>query len=550
MRRTFSHIHRKEEIQRVSSEIYDVVVVGGGITGAGIALDATLRGLRVALLEKADLGSGTSSKSSKLVHGGLRYLEQYEFGLVMESTAERALLMRHVSHLVRPLRFLYPVYKSHKHGPFFIRLGMWLYDLLSLFRNHKRHAQLSPAEVAKEEPHLEIGTLRAAMAYYDCITDDARLTLENAKAAHQRGATVLTRVEVTGFQKGKQGDPSIVQARDAWTQETFEVQTRRVINAAGPWTNQLLQQEARTRTKIVRPTKGIHLVVPRAKLPISSAIVVNSPEDNRIAFVIPWDENTAIGTTDTDYDGPLDDVRATRKDVDYLLEAIHSSFPQTQITDADILSTWAGLRPLIADDSENPYMTSREHAIMEDDEGVITIAGGKLTTYRRMAEECVDTLIRSLGLLSTPGQDKTKGYLLPGAQSLNYRKDGKKAVEEAMTHGLTHEIAERLVERYGGLWKEVLSFVKPGESPALLDPLGRVLECEVDFGVHTEIVGGLEDFLVRRTHLFYHLPDQGMKAATRAVEIIGERLEWNAERRTRELQSYENLIAENRSWRA
>ena len=547
MGRRFSHLDRKSQLAELETDTFDLVVVGGGITGAGIAFDATVKGLRVAILEKDDWGAGTSSKSSKLVHGGLRYLEQMEFGLVMESTAERAFLMKRVSHLVRPLRFIFPVYRSHKHRPWFIQLGMWLYDILALFRNHKRHRRLSPREVSSEEPFLDVSEMEAAMAYYDCITDDARLTLENAKAAHRKGAIALSRVEVNGLDADEDGLLRVA-ARDTWGGQNLQIRTRRVVNAAGPWTNKVLGEEGAKRTEVIRPTKGVHLVVPREALPVDSAVVVQSPRDGRIAFVIPWEESTAIGTTDTDFTGSPDEVHTSRADVDYLLEAIRAGFPTKPIKDDDIVSTWAGLRPLIKDDSENPYNTSREHEIIEDERGVFTIAGGKLTTYRKMAEECVDMVIASLGKLVATGEKSTKHVPLPGCDNFVYRTDGERVIGEVVNKwNIAHPVAERLVQRYGGQWPEILP--DSVTDLPLVDPRGRVLEAEVQFGLEHEMVGSLEDFMARRTHLFYHLPDQGLEASKRVARILGQAFGWSEEEVESEYIRYTRVVEDNRRWK-
>lgn len=546
MARRFSHLDRQQQVSDLQNTLYDVVVVGGGITGAGIAADAALRGLKTALLEKDDWGAGTSSKSSKLVHGGLRYLEQLEFGLVMESTAERAFLMKRVSHLVRPLPFTYPVYNTHKHSPWFIQMGMWLYDCLALFRNHRNHKRLSPKQVAEQEPLLKQSGLRAAMYYYDCITDDARLTLENAMAAHNLGATVLSRMEVKSLASQEDGT-SVIAVWDPWEEQEIQVRARRVVNAAGPWTNQVLKAQQRERTEVVRPTKGVHVVVPRETLPVNSAVVVNSPRDGRIAFIIPWEESIAIGTTDTDYTGSLDDVRTTREDVEYLLEAIRTGFPEVSCSEDAIISTWAGLRPLIQDDSDNPYNTSREHEIIEDRDGVITIAGGKLTTYRKMAEECVDKVIGSLGKLAQVSNISTRKLTLPGAENFQFRKDGEQTIEHIVdTTGIPKVAAERLVTRYGSRWKRIL---EGSDNHELLDSRGRVLKAEVNYAIEHEMVGGIEDFMLRRTHLFYHLNDQGVDAGEWVVEQLQKAFAWSSKRTEQERDRYRELVSANRSWK-
>ena len=324
------------------------------------------------------------------------------------------------------------------------------------------------------------------------------------------------------------------------------------MNAAGPWTNKVLKSQGRKQTEVVRPTKGVHVVVPRETLPVKSAVVVNSPRDGRIAFVIPWEESIAIGTTDTDYTGSLDDVRTTREDVDYLIEAIRTGFPESPCDENAIVSTWAGLRPLIKDDSDNPYNTSREHEIMEDKDGVITIAGGKLTTYRKMAEECVDKVVGSLGkIASVQGKTTTKKLVLPGAEGFQYRKDGKDAIKHVEdNYGVSPDAAERLVERYGARWQKILEDeTRESAGVGLLSPEGRVLKAEVKYAIEHEMIGGIEDFMVRRTHLFYHLKDQGIEASEVVLNALSEAFGWSPERVDVEREQYRSLVAANRSWK-
>ena len=543
----FSHQDRETAIAAGQDTTYDIVVVGGGITGAGAAFEAANRGLKTALVEKEDWGAGTSSKSSKLIHGGLRYLEQMEFALVMESTAERALLMKHASHLARPLRFVYPVYKSHKHRPWFIRLGMWLYDMLSLFRNYRAHQQWSPARIQKEEPNLKQDELLAAMAYYDCMTDDARLTLENAIAAHRAGATVLSRVEFKTHEENN--GVYHLTCEDRWTSKTFVLRTRSVLVAAGPWTNAVLGQAMPKRKSPVRPTKGVHLVVPQSKLPVNSAIVLSAVRDGRVTFIIPWEESTVIGTTDTDFTGDVDSLHPTADDVQYLLETANAYFPDVKLNTSDVLSTWTGLRPLVADDSDNPYNTSREHEIFSEG-GIFAVAGGKLTTYRKMAEECVDSLARYLG---EKGKRETRTCIdasLPGAEGFAFETDGPAAIARAVEEfGLQKEAATRLVERYGVRWESILTRYGGDHPGELLDPSGRVLLAEVRYSAEEEMVGSLEDFLVRRTHLFYHLKDQGLGCAPAVAEILGNVFEWTPERIAEEVEAYSRCVALNRVWK-
>src|SRR4051812_3614247 len=338
-------------VRRVSAApAYDLVVIGGGITGTGIARDAALRGLKVALFEKGDYASGTSSKSSKLVHGGLRYLEHGEIGLVFESVSERRGQTRVAPHLVRPLPFLIPIYKGAKPGLEVMNFGLWIYDSLALFRAPKLHKTFRGTRAALEvEPQLRAEGLRGALEYYDCATDDARLVLENALDAQALGAHCHTYTEVTRFERAEGGRITGVAVRDRLTGEVRSVTARAVVLAAGAWTDEMINRfEIPIGRPLLRRTKGVHVVVPRERLPLSRAITLVSPVDHRVMFAIPWRERTVLGTTDTDFTGTADEVAADRNDVQYLCDSANGVFPDARLEPADVIATWAGLRPLIA----------------------------------------------------------------------------------------------------------------------------------------------------------------------------------------------------------
>ncbi|MEM1418691.1 MAG: glycerol-3-phosphate dehydrogenase/oxidase, partial [Myxococcota bacterium] len=368
---------------------FDLVVVGGGITGAGVARDAARRGLRVALVEQRDLAYGTSSRSSKLVHGGLRYLEQGEVAMVFESVSERRTLMHLAPHLVAPLPFLFPVFESSKKSLLVIRAGMWIYDALALFRSYRRHVTLGREGVIEAEPGLRREGLRGSPLYYDCATDDARLTLETALDAAEAGAVVATGARVRRLVKNVRGEisgvvvESTLAGRDAG--RTVSLEARVVVNATGPWTDavrKLSSLPGKERRRLLRPTKGVHVVVDRAKLPVQHAVVCVHPDDGRVLFALPWGDRSYLGTTDTDYRGAPEDVAATGEDVAYLLAAARHYFPEHPLAREDVLSTWAGLRPLIAPEGAGLSASdvSREHEVLTDADGLVTVAGGKLTT--------------------------------------------------------------------------------------------------------------------------------------------------------------------------
>lgn len=540
----------------------DVLVVGGGITGSGIARDAARRGLSTALIEMRDLAYGTSSRSSKLVHGGLRYLEHYEFSLVFEAVSERRILMDIAPHLVNPMGFLFPVYSSSRRRLWFINAGMWLYDGLSLFRSPKLHHTLKPGEVEEQEPALLTEGLTGAPLYYDCSTDDARLTLETALDAAKVGAKIATWARVVSFVKD--GRARIVGAvvEDTIGGGLKEIRAHSVINATGPWTDRTV---AMSKTlgggPLLRPTKGVHIVVVHDKLPVQHAVVALHPDDGRVLFAIPWGDRTYIGTTDTDYEGDPGEVAATSEDVDYLLEAAAAYFPRHLLARQDVIATWAGLRPLMAPPQTSHDLdesaVSREHRIVVGQDGLITIAGGKLTTYRRMAAEVVDTAEKLLRLANQLPSGlrpaRTEDEPLPGA--VGWPEDDDHAavgarIQAASEGRLSAEQGQHLANTYGMLGLQLAARVVT--EPALAAPLieGRPeILAQVDWAVEQELAARLPDVMVRRTQLFYRDPDQGLGAAPAVAQRMGELLGWSDTRRAEEIALYEQIVAQSRQWR-
>lgn len=544
----------------MSGGVFDLVVVGGGITGAGIARDAAQRGMRVALLEKGDFGSGTSSKSSKLVHGGLRYLEQKEIGLVFEGTNERALQMKRAPHLVRPIPFLIPIYKRHKPGRILMDVGLWIYDALAMFRSPKIHRTFPPKRVRALEPALETAGLAGALEYYDCLTDDARLVLENVLDAIALGATVRNYARAVGVVRDRRGRIAAVRVRDELGGETFELEARCVVVAGGPWTDELLRALGIDfGRRLLRPTKGIHIVVDAARLPIQRAVTMFT-RDRRVMFALPWVERTVIGTTDTDYAGSPDEVAADARDVEYCCEQANRFFPEAKLGPDDVIATWAGLRPLIASDASRPHDVSREHEIFVRDEGVLVIAGGKLTTYRRMAKEVVDRAVEwleSRGDAVFDGRTirpcRTKHRPLPGAQGLE--EPGQKAIQAiaarlGATHGLPARVAEHMSQTYGVRADAVLA--RGTAEPSLLERIDAELPylwAEVDHAIDVDLARTLEDVLVRRIPLALRGRDQGLSVAPRVAARMAARLGWSETEKARQVAAYEAYVARTRAFR-
>lgn len=554
MQASFSFRDRPAALDRLGADDFDFLVVGGGVTGTGIARDAAMRGFRVALVEKGDLASGTSSKSSKLVHGGLRYLEQYDFKLVMEGTSERARLMAQAPHIVRPLPFLFPIYDGSSKGPFLVHLGMWLYDALALFRNYRKHQKLEVEEVEEAEPTLSTEGLLAGMLYYDCITDDARLTLENAIAAHREGACLLTHTRFAEPLRDARGRVTGAVCEDLVTGRTVPVRAQVIVQAAGPWTNDVLGRTNASPTSMVRPTKGVHLVFPREVLPVRHAVVMSAVRDGRVVFAIPWEQSTVIGTTDTDYDGDVDALEATADDAVYLCETMERYFPDYPVTPADAISTWAGLRPLVReDDGTSSYDTSREHTIVVDPRGSVVIAGGKLTTYRKMADECVQDAMALLPASRRQGirTCRTVDAVLPGAEGFDYRTDREEALEEAAAMGFDAEVSEHLIQIYGAAWRIVAA--RADETPngaARVDASLPWIWAEVDHAVEAELAMTLDDVMVRRTHLHFHLRDQGRGIAPAVAARMADLMGWSADEIAAQIERFEAVIAQGSAFRA
>ncbi len=548
---------RDTTLRRLSSETFDLLVIGGGITGCGVIRDAAQRGLKVALIEANDIASGTSSRSSKLIHGGLRYLEQLEFGLVFEAVNERQVLMRIAPHLVTAQGFLFPIYGSSRHGLGLLKLGLWVYEALSMFRSPKLHRNLGLRQVQEVEPLLSVEGLKGAPLYYDCATDDARLTLETMLDGIGAGALVLNHARVESLILEDAGNICGVRVHDQLQGETTDVRARVVVNATGPWTDRVRSMSG-TFNPLLRPTKGIHIVVDFERLPLAHAVVCTHPEDGRVLFAVPWGDRAYIGTTDTDFEGDPACVAATTEDVDYLLQACQHYFPEPKLSREDVLATWAGLRPLIQDtDANTESSVSREHEVIVGEDGLLTVAGGKLTTYRVMAEEVVDKALELLVGQNACPVDLVESYThqepLPGAVGWPASGDVEEVAERvssAAGTGLSRESALHLASRYGTRGIDIGESLseQEGRMERLVEARPEVMGI-VDWAVTKELACTLEDVMVRRTQLFFRDVDQGLGAAPRIADRMASLLEWSSERRDQELLSYQEEVQRSRQWR-
>ncbi|MDQ1440220.1 MAG: glycerol-3-phosphate dehydrogenase [Acidimicrobiaceae bacterium] len=526
---------RERALARMAEETFDVLVIGGGITGAGAALDAASRGLRTALVEQRDFASGTSSRSSKLIHGGLRYLQQREFRLVYEALAERQRLLANAPHLVSPLPFLIPLFGAKGVAKDSLArlysIALWQYDLTGGLRIGKRHRRIDREEALRYLPTLDVDRLAAGFLYWDAHADDARLTLTILRTAVVNyGAVAANYAPVTSLLTAG-ADARVAGAR---LEDGTEIRAHAVINATGVWSDVVRGlDEGPEALGALRPAKGIHLTFPASRLPVTAAAVLPVPQDRRSIFLVPWGDFTYAGTTDTDYQGPIDDPQCTPQDVDYVLAAVNASLT-SKLTRADITSSWAGLRPLVSSaKSERTADLSRRHRLTLSEHGLLTVTGGKLTTYRLMASDAVDQVVEHLGRGSR--RSPTKRLALLGASGSDALRSpgaaGRLGVDDTM---LTH-----LAGRYGTEARTVIAMTEA--DPQLGRPLVPdlpYLQAEAVYAARYEMAWTLEDVLDRRTRASFLARDASAAAATAVARLIAPELGWSVERAKQEAADY------------
>lgn len=541
---------RRADLARLADERWDLLVVGGGVTGAGATLDATTRDLRVACIEREDIAAGTSSRSSRLIHGGLRYLEQFRFGLVREALAERSRLLRLAPHLVRLEPLLFPLYGDPITPRPFYGAGLTLYDLLGAARDGGRHRYLGVDAALEHTPVLRRARLRGAFVFHDGVEDDARFALAVARTAQARGATVATRLRVHGAIR-ERGRIAGVHVHDELGGSDFIIRAGAVIDATGVWSGQpdgAFPVEGASTTSIL-PSRGTHLVVRRDRIPASSGLTIRVP--GKVVFLVPWPGHWLIGTTDLPYEGLPDGVAPTAGDVDEILAAVNNTL-DVDLTRADLVGAYAGLRPLVGEGPSGGGSTlkvSREHRVHIEADGLTRIGGGKYTTYRVMARDVVDAALDAAyeGAIRT-GQGAGAARARPSrTEELPIIGAAGRSVLEALVDDLTIRLAgrglerrraARLVARHGTQAGDVVAL---GERLGLLVPLGPEidhLEAEVVWAVREELALGVADMLVRRTRLAQELPDRGAAIAPRVAEIMGSELGWARRRRDDEVASF------------
>lgn len=511
-------------LHQLTDQIFDTLVIGGGINGAGVARDLALRGLSVLLVEKGDYASGTSSTSTKLIHGGLRYLENFDFRLVFEACRERLVLQKIAPHLVQPLPFLIPVYREDPRPLWMIRAGLTLYDLLAMFRNPGRHKILKSDRARSIAPVLQPAGLTGVARYWDCRMDDARLCVENVISAREAGAVVENYLEVVSLQHDA-GQVCGAELRDLESEQTVTVQARSVVNTTGPWLDRIRALDGEHRS-LLRTTRGTHILVPRIGN-CDEALYLTAGSDERLFFVIPWGELSLIGTTDIDFDDEADRVKPTEEDIDYLLRESHRHLKGTTLGRDDVVAAFAGLRPLIAADSESASKVSREHYIEISASGLISLGGGKYTTYRAVAEEISDLVVARLAKQAPKCQ--TAKQPLPGGEGAG-RRFGHKQQWKLLRQvtGLSDEQQQRLLALYGTRTTELIEMIE--QRPELAEPVckgSELLRVQVEYGVRYEMARTPEDLLRRRTPLAL-AEGQGSRELAPVSEQMGKLLSADA----------------------
>ncbi|MDC6270112.1 glycerol-3-phosphate dehydrogenase/oxidase [Lysinibacillus fusiformis] len=528
---TASALQRQQTIEELQDREYDLLVIGGGITGCGIALDAIARGLSVALVEMQDFAAGTSSRSTKLVHGGLRYLKQFEIKEVAELGKERAIVYENGPHVTTPVWMLLPFHKGGTFGKYSTNLGLRVYDFLAGVKRAERRYMLSTGQTIEKEPLVKTKGLLGGGMYVEYRTDDARLTIEVAKAAIERGATLLNYIKAENFLYNEQQKISGIVATDLLTNHPIEIRAKAVVNAAGPWVDDVRTIEGKQAGKHLILSKGVHIVFDESKFPLKQAVYFDTP-DGRMVFAIPRQGKTYVGTTDTFYEGDARNMDIYQEDRDYIMNAIRYMFPSVKVTDADIESSWAGVRPLIHEDGKNPSEISRKDEVWISPSGLVTIAGGKLTGYRKMAETVLNTITQELeqqfGIKSSPCTTKNipiSGGHIGGSSKFyaflyDYTRVGKKI-------GLSEEEAKFLTQHYGSNVEIVFNYVKEGHPI-----LPSWLYAQLMYGIHHEMVVHPNDFMVRRTGYMFFQMAIVQQYEEAILDEMAKQLNWTAQQRT------------------
>lgn len=538
----FSNKYRQETIDKLKKEKFDLVVIGGGITGAGIAVDATVRGMKVALVEMQDFAAGTSSRSTKLVHGGLRYLKQLEVKMVAEVGKEREIVFENGPHVTTPEWMLLPMHKGGTFGKFSTSIGLRVYDFLAGVKRSERRKMLTADETLQKEPLVKKDGLKGGGYYVEYRTDDARLTIEVMKTAVDKGATPInyTKVENLVYEDGK---VTGVKVRDMLSDEEYEILGTKVVNAAGPWVDSIREKDNSKKGKTLKLSKGVHVVIDQSKFPLKQAIYFDTP-DKRMVFAIPRSGKAYVGTTDTFYEGDPIDPGVTQEDRDYILKAIAFMFPEVKVTDADIESTWSGVRPLILEEGKDPSEISRKDEIWVSDSGLITIAGGKLTGYRKMAKTTVDLVAKKFSedMNKLFADHSTKRIRVSGGDvggSSNFPEYIKNHIQMGVDAGLSVEDSRKILAMYGSNAPVLFNIAINEKDGGKRTGMPQVLFLQLQYALDHEMIATPVDFFFRRTGTLLFDIDLVQAHKEAVTKYMAEYFGWNESvtvKRTKELE--------------
>jgi glycerol-3-phosphate dehydrogenase len=538
----FSILDRPTTVDRLQSEHFDLLIIGGGITGAGIALDAASRGLKTALVEKNDFAFGTSSRSTKLIHGGLRYLKQLEFGLVKEVGSERAIVHKLAPHLVVPEKMLLPLSEKKGMGYWLTSVGLKIYDWLAGVKAEDQRKMLTKPQTLRYEPLLKKDDVKGGALYAEYRTDDARLTIEIIKSAAKHGAVLLSYAKVSDFLYQNNAIEG-VKVYDQLSEKEFGIRSTTIVNAAGPWVDELRDINKSKEGKWLKLTKGVHVVLPHSRLPVKQAIYFNV-DDGRMIFAIPRGRTTYVGTTDTFYEGDKDNVFTTREDAVYIVDAVNSNFPSAKLTVQDIESSWAGLRPLIYEEGKSASELSRKDEIFESPSGLISIAGGKLTGYRKMAERVVNLVIKKYFVNKSLKPCRTHTLTLTEKTFASVKEVSKfiKEVEERLKPSVfSSHVPRYLVENYGEQTRVILDDFDHRQISEEADV--ALLKAELNFCLRYEMVCTPLDFFIRRTGLINFDIHRVMKWKEKILTEFETYCGWSKEKTSTELQNLDRQLS-------
>ncbi|WP_188454106.1 glycerol-3-phosphate dehydrogenase/oxidase [Virgibacillus oceani] len=544
----FSSLKREDIFNNLTEKTLDVLVIGGGITGSGIALDAVTRGLHTGVIEMQDFAAGTSSRSTKLVHGGLRYLKQFEVKMVAEVGKERAIVYENGPHVTTPEWMMLPFHKGGTFGPFTTNIGLRMYDFLAGVKKSERRKMLSPNEALQREPLIKKDNLKGAGYYVEYKTDDARLTIEVMKKAVQKGAHAINYTKAVEFIYNKSGKITGVLAEDQISGEKHRIYAKKVVNACGPWVDDLREIDGSKKGKSLHLTKGVHLVFSKDRFPLQQAIYFDAP-DGRMIFAIPRNNKTYVGTTDTSYEGNIAHPTMTENDRDYLLDSINYMFPSMDMKAEDVESSWAGLRPLIQEEGKSPDEISRKDEIFISDSGLISMAGGKLTGYRKMAEQAVNTVVKQLkeeqGILYS--KSETEHLPISGGEvggSKGFTRFKQRKIEEGIVLGINENTVELLVQRYGANVDTIFEIFQDKSAEANEEGLDPIVFAELIYAIEYELAYKPVDFFIRRTGGLFFEIEWVRKHKDNVINYMAKIFQWNDEQKKDYIKQLDVLLHE------